>query len=190
MNRDIVKRYNKVILSYLNIFYVLKKNIVDSAHNSGLWTGKWNRFTSNLCRLTEFKATVSSILEIMIALKGPREIYPYWTSVNAFSVVRGELIPPGIFVSARHKNGATAKCCRVFQSPWVSNSQKVSSRIFVCLWKSSYPIQSNSYASRSFFYQQNSQSAMLQKRKKEKKKKQNGRSSRNGLQICLWEVAC
>ena len=117
MNRDIVKRYNKVILSYLNIFYVLKKNIVDSARNSGLWTGKWNRFTSNLCRLTEFKATVSSILEIMIALKGTREIYPYRTSVNAFSVVRGELIPPGILVSTRHKNGATAKCCRVFQSP-------------------------------------------------------------------------
>lgn len=113
-----MKRYNKVILSYLNIYYVLKKkNIVDSAHNSGLWTGKWNRFTSNLCRLTEFKATVSSILEIMIALKGPREIYPYRTSVNAFNVVRGELIPPGILVSTRHKNGATAKCCRVFQSP-------------------------------------------------------------------------
>ena len=64
-----MKRYNKVILSYLNIFYVVKKNIVDSAHNSGLWTGKWNRFSSNLCRLTEFKATVSSILEIMIALR-------------------------------------------------------------------------------------------------------------------------
>ena len=109
--RDIIN------LSYLNIFYVLKKNIVDSAHNSGLWTGKWNRLSSNLCRLTEFKATVSSILEIMIALKGPREIYPYRTSVNAFSVVRGELIPPGILVSTRHKNGATAKCCRVFQSP-------------------------------------------------------------------------